>query len=73
MVVANRDHRSTYACQQYSVRLYRKGKRRNLAAKAEANDMLGGGGKKKRKYMKGRKKTPPRPTYWRDQERYTLW
>ena len=41
-------------------RLCRKGKWREMAAKATAKDKLGGGGKKKSKYNKERRKTPLR-------------
>ena len=52
------DQHPPYACHQYRVHICRKGKWRTLAAKAEAKDRLGGGGKKNSKYNKGGRKTP---------------
>ena len=52
-----RDQRLPCECHQYNVCPCIKGKWSTLETKAEAKDILGSGGNKKRKQNKGRSKT----------------
>ena len=60
MGVLSQDKHPTYACHQYSVRLFRKVKCRNMESKAAEKGRFGGGEKDNSKENKGRKKTPLR-------------
>ena len=59
VVVLPRELHLPYACHQFIVRFFRKGKWRILAANEEEKYRLGNEGKKNRKYKKRRSKTPP--------------
>ena len=57
--VGRKEDKEDFTCNQYRVQIFRKGKRKTLAAKAAAKDRLDGGDKNKRKDKKVISNPPP--------------